>query len=133
MIEGLLHRNRALNGDVVVCVMLPTQIANKECEKCFVQGPNIPSNRAKEQPTPNNLAAVSELKENFAKVTENEVQCADSELAASRELRTVKNSKPKNKKTKKKSEEDNKNLVADLQSKNEDVLANRSNVANVII
>lgn len=30
LIEGLLNRNRALNGDVVVCVFLPSQASNTE-------------------------------------------------------------------------------------------------------
>jgi hypothetical protein len=128
-----LHRNRALNGDVVVCVLLPTQPTNK-CENGCVENSVSPQNQPNKQPTPKNLAVVSELKENVSKMTKGEVQCENySELDASREHRVVKNSQPKNKKTKNKLKVDGKNLGGDLLNKNEDILANKSNVVNVII
>ena len=63
-----MHRNRALNGDVVVCVLLPTQPTNK-CENGCVENSVSPQNQPNKQPTPNNLAVVSELKENISKMT----------------------------------------------------------------
>lgn len=115
-----MHRNRALNGDIVVCEMLPTQTANKECEKSFAESPNSPNIQQNEQPiTPKNLAAASELKENISKVTEKEVQCVDADLAASREVRGAKTLGPKNRKKPKKLMENvsNLNLGAELQDK----------------
>ncbi|XP_046461080.1 DIS3-like exonuclease 2 isoform X2 [Daphnia pulex] len=120
LIEGILHRNRALNGDIVVCEMLPTQTANKECEKSFAESPSSPNIQQNEQPiTPKNLAAASELKENISKVTEKEVQCVDADLAASREVRGAKTLGPKNRKKPKKLMENvsNLNLGAELQDK----------------
>lgn len=118
---------------MVVCVLLPTQPTNK-CENGCVENSVSPQNQPNKQPTPKNLAVVSELKENISKMTKGEVQCENySELDASREQqRDVKNSQPKNKKTKNKLKVDGRNLGGDLLNKNEDFLANKSNVVNVI-
>jgi hypothetical protein len=95
--------------------MLPTQTANKECEKSFAESLSSLNIQQNEQPiTPKNLAAASELKENISKVTEKEVQCVDADLAASREVRGAKNRK----KPKKLMENvSNFNLGAELQDK----------------
>ncbi len=99
--------------------MLPTQAANKECEKSFAESPSSPNIQENEQPTPKNLTAASELKENISKVTEKEVQCVDAELAASREVRGAKTLGPKNRKKSKKLMENvsNLNVGAELQDK----------------
>lgn len=115
--------------------MLQAQNANKECEKSFVDSPSSSKIQPNEQPVSKDFTAASELKENVSKLTVNEVQSVDSELAASREVRGAKTLQPKNRRRTKKLMENvsNENLAAELQDKSglKTSSTNGENVANV--
>uniref|UniRef100_A0A0P6GI32 DIS3 exonuclease 2 n=1 Tax=Daphnia magna TaxID=35525 RepID=A0A0P6GI32_9CRUS len=115
LIEGLLHRNRALNGDVVVCKMLTVQTENK-CEKINGQSLTSQSDQPSKQPTPKNVMEESKMKENILKMAVNEGLDKKSP-----DIHGPRNMKPTSQRKKKNLKEENCNEIhdtsTDLQSK----------------
>ena len=122
MIEGLQNRNRALNGDVIVCILLPTPSANKE--QTVQNAPNLLPVTPKKPDLP------QKLKENVLKVSDNKAY-AETELTTVPEQ--IKQTKPKNKKKKKVVQavlNDNQESL-EAPSNSQDIESPHSNIENV--
>lgn len=116
LIEGLLDRNRALNGDVVVCKMLAVQTGNS-CGNIIAQSLTSQSAKPSQQSTPKKVIAESKMKENILKITVD-----DSVDSPSPDIRVPENVIPKAHKKKKKKlakevSNENHDVCTDVQSK----------------
>ena len=121
MIEGLQNRNRALNGDVIVCILLPTPSANKE--QTVQNAPNLLPVTPKKPDLP------QKLKENVLKVSDNKAY-AETELTTVPEQ--IKQTKPKNKKKKVVQAVLNDNQESlEAPSNSQDIESPHSNIENV--